>query len=82
MRLNLRLIQASQFLQQFKLDVCHKLGKEYIIPNALNHLASTKMCHTNLQHSELDVLFTYNATLVKIYPVLVSRILAGYKADS
>ena len=40
MRLNLRLVRASQFLQQFKLDVRHKSGKEHIVPDALSRLAS------------------------------------------
>ncbi len=81
MRLNLRLVRASQFLQQFKLDIRHKPGKEHIIPDALSHLASTNTCHPDPQYSELDALFTYNATLVVIHLVLVSRILAGYGAD-
>ncbi len=81
MRLNLRLVRASQFLQQFKLDVRHKPGKEHIIPDALSRLASTNTCHPDPQHLELDAYFTYNATLVEIHPVLVSRILAGYGVD-
>ncbi len=81
MRLNLRLVRASQFLQQFKLDVCHKPGKELIIPDAFNRLASINTCHADPHHSEFNTLFTYNAMLVEIHPVLVSRILAGYKAD-
>ena len=36
MRLNLRLVHASQFLQQFKLDVRHKPGKEHIVADALS----------------------------------------------
>lgn len=40
MRLNLRLVQASQFLQQFKLDIRHKPRKERIILNTLRHLTS------------------------------------------
>ena len=81
MRLNLRLVRASQFLQQFKLDVCHKPGKKHIILDALSRLASTNTRHSDPQHSELDALFTYNTTLVEIYLALVSRILAGYEAD-
>ncbi len=81
MRLNLRLVQVSQFLQQFKLDVCHKLGKEHIIPDVLSRLASANTGHADPHHLELDVLFTYSTTLVELHPALVSRILAGYKAD-
>ena len=81
MRLNLRFVQASQFLQQFKLDICHKPGKNHIIPNALSRLASANTRYLEPQHSELDALFTYNTMLVKIHLALVSQILVGYKAD-
>lgn len=81
MRLNLRLVRASQFLQQFKFKVRHKLGKEHIISDALSRLASSKTGHADPQHSELDALFTYSTTLVKLHPTLISRILAGYEAD-
>ena len=40
MRMNVRLIRASQFLRQFRLDVCHKPGKDHIVPDALSRLAS------------------------------------------
>ena len=81
MRLNLRLVQASQFLHQFKLDVRHKPGKEHIIPDAWSRLASANTRHLDPLHSELDALFTYNTTLVEMHPALVSRTLAGYKED-
>ena len=80
-KLNLRLIRASQFLQQFKLDIRHTPGKEHIIPDALSHLASANSPPTDARHSELDVLFIYNITLIKIHPTLVSRILASYDTD-
>ena len=81
MRLNLRLVRVSQFLQQFKLKVRHKLGKEQIIPDALSRLASSNTGHADPQHSELNALFTYSITLVEFHLTLISRILAGYKAD-
>lgn len=81
MRLNLRLVRASQFFQQFKLSVWHKPRKEYIIPDELSRLASTTNSPTNPCYSELDALFVYNTTLVEIYPILVVKILAGYNAD-
>ena len=81
MRLNLRLVQASQFLQQFKLDVWHKPGKKHIISDALSRLASANTRNPDPLHSELDALFTYNITFIEMHPALVSRILAGYKED-
>lgn len=82
MRLNLRLMQAFQFLQLFKLDVHHKSDKKYIIPYILSCLTSTKTLHTNPYHSELVDLFTYNIMLIEIYLALVFQILASYKADT
>ena len=81
MRLNLRLVRVSQFLQQFRLDVRHKLRKEHIVPDALSRLASANSSPTDVRHSELDALFLYNTTLVKIHPMLVSQILASYDVD-
>lgn len=56
MKLNLKLVQASQFFQQFKLEVCHKLEKEYVILNALSRLLSTNIALINPHHLELDTL--------------------------
>lgn len=72
MRLNLRPTRVSQFLQQFKLDIRHKLGKKQIIPNALSCLTSANSLPTDARHSELDALFVYNITQIEIYPTLVS----------
>lgn len=80
-RLNLQLVRASQFLQQFKLDVCHKLGKEYIILDTLSHLASINVGPAKSSYSELDTLFTYITTIVKIHSTFVSGNLAGYKVN-
>lgn len=82
MRLNLRLFRASQFLQQFKMDVRHMHGKEDIIPDALSQLASANVGQANPSYSELDTLFIYNTTLVEIWPELISRILAEYEANN
>ena len=81
MRMNLWLVRASQFLQQFKLDIRHKPGKEHIIPDALSRLASTNVSYTDPSYSEFDALFTYNTTLIEIHLGLVSRILTGYVDD-
>lgn len=77
--MNLQLVRASQFFQQFRLNIWYKPGKKYIISDVLNHLASTNLGYADPFYFELDTLFTYNTTLVKIYPGLVSRILADYE---
>lgn len=71
----------SQFLQQFRFDVRHKSGKEYIISNALSCLANATPTPTDPHYSELDALYIYNITLIEIHPYLVSRILAGYNSN-
>lgn len=81
-RLNLRLIRASQFLQQFKFDVRHKPGKEHIIPDALSWLASSNIGTAEPFYLELDALCLYNTTLIEIHPTLVSRIIASYNVDA
>lgn len=72
MKLNLKLVRVLQFLQQFKLDICYKSEKEHIIPDASNDLANANSSPMDIRHSELDVLFIYNTTLIEIYPILVS----------
>ena len=84
MRMNVRLVWASQFLCQFCLVVCHKPGKENIVPDALNKLASANINRllSDLNYEELDAFFTYNTTLIKINPELLQKIVKGCKADS
>ena len=81
MRMNVRLVKASQFLRQFHLIVRHKPGKEHIIPDALSKLASANSSGHNAEYAELDTLFVYHTTLVRINPDLVKQILDGYTSD-
>ena len=56
-RMNVRLVRASQFLRQFRLAVRHKPGKEHIIPDALSRLPSTNhdaVSTKQTDYSELD----------------------------
>lgn len=77
-RLNLQLVITSQFFQQFKFDICHKSGKEHIMPDILSGLVSVNIYLANSSYSELDALFVYNIMLIEIHPTLISRILARY----
>ena len=79
--MNVRLVRASQFLRQFHLIVRHKPGKEHIIPDALSKLASANSSGHNAEYAELDTLFVYHTTLVRINPDLVKQILDGYTSD-
>lgn len=80
--MNVWLVRASQFLQQFCLVVQHKPGKKYNISDALNRLASVNIAGHDPNYSELDALFVYHTTLVKINSDLVKCILNGYAADN
>lgn len=44
-------------------------------------MASINVSYSNASYSELNALFIYNATLIKIHLDLISKILAGYKDD-
>ena len=85
MRMNLRLVRASQFLSQFSLDVRHKSDKEHIISNALSRLTSVnKETSTNISDydelSKVDALYT--ATLVEMSNDFRQKLLKEYKDDS
>ena len=80
MRMNVRLIRASQFHRQFELQVTHKPGKEHIVPDALSRLASLNQDSTIAsEHSELDILFT--TSLVQISTDFYDRCVHGYQQD-
>ena len=70
-QLNLRIIWASEYLQQFNLNVRHKPGKTHIIPNALSHLASCKEAARSTVKGKLDALA---ATVQEIWANLVTLI--------
>ena len=80
-RMNVCLVKAFQFLQQFCLMVRHKPRKEHIIPDALSRQACANRTRYNKIYFELDALFTYNATLVKISPELIKCIFDSYLTD-
>lgn len=81
MRMNVRLVRASQYLRQFNLEVRYKPGKEHIIPDALSRLASVNQGQesTTPQYSELDCLFT--CALVEMSDDFRHRLVEGYKTD-
>lgn len=81
-RLNLKFVQVSEFLYQFKLNIYHKSGKDQIISDALSYFANAKILYADLYLFEFDALFAFNNILVNIHLTLVSRILANYKAKA
>lgn len=84
MRLNVCLIQASQYFSQFNFDVKHKLGKLNIVLNALNCLSSKNtLCviDNTSDYNELDALNIYNKTLVEMSETLAKNISDGYNKN-
>lgn len=79
-KLNLMLILASKYLQRFDIKICHKLSKQYIVPNLLSWLASTNLDIKPVSiKSELNTLFTIS--LIQIEPAFRQKILDRYKSD-
>lgn len=81
-KINICLVKASKFLQQFWLVVHHKLGREYIIPDTLSKLGSANHIGYSNDYFKLNALFTYHAMLVKINPVLIQYILDDYLSNN
>ena len=83
MRLNLRLVRASQFLSQFpNLDIRHKPEKYHVISDALSRLKSlnTSSAETD-DYSELDALYTYHTTLLELNEEFMTKIIHEYTTD-
>ena len=86
-KLNLQLICASEYLQQFHLNIHYKLSKTNIILDTLSRLASHDY-QSELNKSSLDVLHTstntsiYANTLVEILANFCFCILHGYTVES
>ena len=66
-KINMHLIRVSQFLSDFALLVCHKLGKEHIVLNLLNRLLSKNfnLSTQDLDYAKIDIFSSYSAMLVK-----------------
>ena len=55
-KLNLQISWSSEYLQWFNIDVCHKLSKTHIIPDALSCLASHEKMTRSTAKGKLDEL--------------------------
>ena len=83
-KLNLRLVRALEYLQQFNLNVRHKPGKTRIISNALLRLASRKASRSS-HDRELDALaaitneiYAHPATLVELSNKFKQKLVNSY----
>lgn len=80
--MNIWLVKASQFLQQFCLIIWYKSRIEHIIPDALSRPASIRNADHNLEYSKLNTLFFYYTILVEINLHLIEQILDNYTTDN
>jgi hypothetical protein len=78
-KLNLRLIRASQYMQQFRLRVIHRPGKTNSIADALSRLP-TKTASAENNPTDLDALL-YHVSLVEMSPEFQVKLQEGYKVD-
>jgi hypothetical protein len=86
MRMNLRLIRVSQFLNQFSnLEIRHKSEKYHLISDALFRLQSLNKKDLSKDHAKLNELFVdhnaihvYNTILMKLNSEFRKRIVNDY----
>lgn len=87
-KLNLRFIQASQYLQQFRLDVRHKAGRLHVVPDALSRpqarrergkLEASGQEDGVLETLAADALLT--ATIIEMDEAYKQRLRDGYEQD-
>ena len=89
-KLNLRLIRASEYIQQFRdIEFRHKPGKRHVVPDALSRLPNTAASDAAASQAadagELDALYACayaTTTLVELSPELRHQMLDGYQKDS
>jgi hypothetical protein len=88
-KLNLRLIQAAQYIQQFRLELYHKPGRTNIVPDALSRLPSD--ADPAPDTAVLDALhgftndqtasYAFTTSLVEVSPELKAALQNGYESD-
>ena len=64
-KLNLQLVRASKYLQQFLLDICHKPGKQNAVLDVLSHLTSCDTILPDPSESTLNDI-THHVLLVEL----------------
>jgi hypothetical protein len=92
-RLNLRLIQAAQYAQRFRLELHHKPGKLNTVPDALSRLPSKTFPAPNepildtflTQYDGTpigDAAYSYTALLIEMSDGFKTSLKEGYQEDS
>jgi RNase H-like domain found in reverse transcriptase/Reverse transcriptase (RNA-dependent DNA polymerase)/Integrase zinc binding domain len=84
-RLNLRLVRASQYLQQFRIKVYHRPGKTNAVADALSRLLTGRHDDDSAPKFDLDTLYdnvaVYHTSLVELAPDFKGQFIAGYLKD-
>ena len=83
-KLNLRLIQASQYLSQFCLNVHHRLRKQHVISDALFRLLNESVIIREDAESEegtLDEVFMLTVSLIELSDDFRKKIKKSYQKD-
>ena len=81
-KLNLRLVQASQYCSQFCLDVRHRPGRLNVVPDALSRLLNRVADLKNRPLGDtLDEIHTYHTTVVGMSPEFQDKLKKAYLED-
>lgn len=93
-KLNLRLVRASAYLSQFRLDIRYRPGKRHVIPDALSRLPAEKSFldegnnldlesyHGGMEDpSDNDQCFAYHGALVSMSPAFRQQLIDGYAKE-
>ena len=93
-KLNMKLIRASVYLSQFRLDVRYKFDKSHIIFDAFSRLSISNCMssdkddvldienfHENMIDSENDVIYVYNSDLVAMFENFKLKLRQDYQSD-
>lgn len=78
LRMNIRLIKVPQIFNQFRLNIKYKLDKNHKIFDAFFRFVSINTKTQSSKHSKLNVLFTYNTTLIEMSNKFYDNILKRY----
>ena len=81
-RMNVKLVRAFQFFNQFNLNIRYKSNKNYIIFDALFRLASFNLTILKSDYFELNALFVYNITFVEMFNDFIQKITQKYSKNS
>src|SRR5436190_20978009 len=81
-KLNLQLVQASQYIQNFCLQIFHKLEKTHLVSNTFSQLSSEALFNNiefiNILHEDVK----YTATMIELSEKFRKHLQDKYQKDS